>query len=79
MLCRSGRFSERLEARWAGLSAHCAATGVRYVRADTTTPVADLLFGRGEEGLRALRGFVNAQQEVIVVDRGPSGNQDPPR
>lgn len=43
------RYAERLEARRAELSAHCTAAGVRYVRADTTTPVADLLFGSGQE------------------------------
>jgi uncharacterized protein (DUF58 family) len=45
------RYGERFEARRAELSARCAAAGVRYVRADTTTPVADLLFGLCQEGL----------------------------
>lgn len=41
------RYRERFEARSGELSARCAAAGVRYVRADTTTPVAELLFGPG--------------------------------
>ncbi|MBV9448062.1 MAG: DUF58 domain-containing protein [Streptosporangiaceae bacterium] len=38
------RYAERFEARCEALSARCAATGVRYMRAETTTGVADLLF-----------------------------------
>lgn len=48
------RYRERFEAHCADLSARCAAVGVRYVRADTTILVADLLF-TGATGLnRAL-------------------------
>ena len=39
------RYLERFEGRRAELSARCAAAGVRYVRADTTTAVGDLMFG----------------------------------
>ena len=44
------RYRERFEARCAGLSARCAAAGVRYIRADTTTPAADLLFSWRRQG-----------------------------
>lgn len=39
------RYAELSAARAAELAARCAAAGVRYLRAETTTPVADLLFG----------------------------------
>jgi uncharacterized protein (DUF58 family) len=39
------RYTERFEARCAELSVRCADAGVRYIRAETTAPVADLLFG----------------------------------
>jgi uncharacterized protein (DUF58 family) len=39
------RYAERSQARYAALSARCAEAGVRYIRADTTIPVAELLFG----------------------------------
>lgn len=45
------RYRSRFEDWSAELSARCAAAGVRYVRADTTTPVADVLFGQSRATL----------------------------
>lgn len=41
------RYLERFEGRRVELAGRCAHVGVRYVRADTTAPVTDLLFGSG--------------------------------
>jgi transcriptional regulator with XRE-family HTH domain len=38
------RYAERFQSRCEALSARCAAAGVHYMRAETTTAVADLLF-----------------------------------
>jgi uncharacterized protein (DUF58 family) len=47
------RYRELFEARCAELSSRCARVGVHYVRADTTKPVTDLLFGSGQAALTA--------------------------
>ena len=39
------RYADLWRARRAAVAARCAAAGLRYIRADTTTPVADILFG----------------------------------
>lgn len=50
------RYADRWRAHRAALAARCAAAGLRYIPADTTTPVADILFGAAGPSARSQAG-----------------------
>jgi hypothetical protein len=55
------RYADRWRAHRATLAARCAAAGLRYIPADTTTPVADILFGPAGPSARSQAGGKPAQ------------------
>ena len=57
------RYQELASARHAELATRCGAHGLRYIRADTTTTVADLLFSPASPLRRPPAAWASARSE----------------